>query len=321
MRPVRCGSWRSPASTGPAALIATVASPTTSTAVQTALTRGPRSRPRVAARRARAPRRSPRSGSSPNRTPQVAAITGTPAGVSGVSSSAMPPPASAAARARRLRTSGTSSARKSAGKAASRPSVAGSPRVPPATHADHGTADPAGVQDKARAEHAADVEAAVLLRHRPALVDEQLRLGHAPGRAAAEAARGREPHRPVARVEEHGGGDRRDDGAAGREHRHDGELGRAGEGRGAHDDRGDRVEAGRAGEHAEGRAEQEHRRGQREDRAGAGRVAGGLLLRLLPRRFHETDDRSGCMENQVSHRISFRVQWMSANLIRWTALF
>ena len=60
-------------------------------------------------------------------------LAGTPAGANGSSASAMAAPSSAAPAARRERIWGTSRARKTAGKIASRPSVPGSAIAPPAS--------------------------------------------------------------------------------------------------------------------------------------------------------------------------------------------
>src|SRR4029450_1212190 len=71
---------------------------------------------------------------SPARQTALAAITGTPGRASGRRTRATAPPASAALISRRVLTTETSKARKSAGKAASRPSRSGLPRrAPPKT--------------------------------------------------------------------------------------------------------------------------------------------------------------------------------------------
>ena len=258
--------------------------------------------------------RSQRSGKRPKRTARVAAITGTPAGVSGVSRSASPAPATAAARAFRDLMSGTISARNSAGKAASRPSTAGSPSPVAGRHAEGGAAEPADVQHHAGAQHPPPVEAAVLLGDGPALVHEQLRFEHAAQPRAGERVCRREAHRAIPRVQQnrcrHGG----HEGATGTEHGDHCELRRAGEGGGAHHDRGCGVEARRLREHAEGGAEH-HRRRQREQSPRAGGIGrGGSCLR--GRGAHRPQDATGCMEKQSSHRISFSVWMFKANLIR-----
>src|ERR1700716_2324978 len=60
-----------------------------------------------------------------------AAMIGTPAGATGVSSSPTAAPSRATTLTRGLRRSGTSSPRKKAGEIASRPSAFGSPMMPP----------------------------------------------------------------------------------------------------------------------------------------------------------------------------------------------
>src|SRR5205823_13872898 len=67
----------------------------------------------------------------PMRHAALAATIGIPGGTNGISTSAMAAPSNAATTARRSRSWPASSARKSAGKAASSPSFAGSPRSDP----------------------------------------------------------------------------------------------------------------------------------------------------------------------------------------------
>src|SRR5205085_2607221 len=67
----------------------------------------------------------------PTRQAVAATMIGTPGGVNGSRTSAIAPPARAAATARRSRTWGSRSAKKSAGNAASSPSRFGSPIAPP----------------------------------------------------------------------------------------------------------------------------------------------------------------------------------------------
>ena len=70
---------------------------------------------------------------SPARQTALAAITGTPAGTTGMRTKAMTPPATAASTVRRLTSCVARSARKRAGKAASRPNRSGSPSTSPKT--------------------------------------------------------------------------------------------------------------------------------------------------------------------------------------------
>ena len=102
-------------------------------------------------------------------------MIGTPAGVSGTSTSAMAPPSSAAASARRSCTCATSRARNSAGNAASRPRSSGLPRKPPPATPIAVPDDPRRVEQKPGPDQLARVEAAAaLVRDHPRLVDGDL---------------------------------------------------------------------------------------------------------------------------------------------------
>ena len=84
-------------------------------------------------------------------------------------------------------------------------------------------------------------------------------------REPLERGRDRDADREVARVEQHGGDHRGGDAAAVAEHGCRGELGRAGERRRGHDDRGERAHAGGRGEDPEGDSEARGRRCDRRD--------------------------------------------------------
>ena len=81
-------------------------------------------------------------------------MIGTPGGVNGVSASAIAAPSTAACFARADVSCGTSSARNSAGNAASSPSRAGSPMHVAEQHAERRAGDPRDVERETRAEQA-----------------------------------------------------------------------------------------------------------------------------------------------------------------------
>ena len=182
---------------------------------------------------------------------------GTPAGVIGVRASAIAAAPSATATSVRVRSSGTSSARKNAGKSASSPNLSGSPIASPSEHPEGRAPHPGRVLRDGRADQHVAVEAAVaLVGERPRRVHHRLALGGAAGARAGQRGRHGDPHRQEARVQQEPGHDRRERPAAGGEHRERAELRGAREQDHRHHDRRHRPHD-RAREHAERQPDQQ----------------------------------------------------------------
>ena len=203
--------------------------------------------------------------------PVTAAMTGTPAGATGISSSAIPPPSSGGVDGRaRAQLSGE---QREEERREHRVEPVGLrvAQAPAAEHAQGRAAGPRDQQHQRGAEEAAAVDPAVALGDGERLVDGQLRLRQPARAAAAQRRRDRHADRQIAQVEQDGGDDRGGQRPALIEHRDRGELRRAGERREREHERRDDAHAGVAREDPEGHAERRRRDRDRHDLAGAGR--------------------------------------------------
>ena len=183
--------------------------------------------------------------------------------------------ASAATTARPERRYGASSARKSAGNAASSLNRVGIEQVAD-DRSQGGTANPENVEQQSSADEHGVVETPAARRESPRLVHDQLRLEQPPPPRPREDRGYGDAERYVACVQEHRGDDRCRRTAAGVEDRSGGELSRPGKGRRRHGDRGYPTHSRVPCEYAKRRSEEDRRERQRESSAGTVANASGL---------------------------------------------